>query len=53
MRCPRRSSELAQPTSNQKMELIANVCYNLLFGSLDRYPVATRPLARDTSAYSR
>ncbi len=33
---------------NQSMEAITSGRYILLLGSLDRYPVAMRPLARDT-----
>jgi len=43
----------ATVTSNQSMEVIASRCYELPFGSLDRYPIAMRPLARDTSSWSR
>ena len=38
---------------NQAMDLIASGHYVLLSGRLDPYPVAMRPLARDTSSCSR
>jgi hypothetical protein len=41
---------MAPVTPNQAIDLIASGGYKLPFGRLNRYSVAMRPLARDTSS---